>query len=83
MPTDDCYKKSFLRNLSEYDLLTNDGQKLDGDVITTFFEDQLGLYPYLDGQRKVNDGIPQVLKLLRKTFRSLSTSQSSSSLYSY
>lgn len=61
VPTGQCYKMSFAPLLRTYGIQVNDGDKFQGNRVTIFYESQLGLYPrILKNGKMENGGIPQV-----------------------
>ena len=69
VPREDCESKFGVSlNLDSYAILSNSADTIwNGDVITIFYNDDLGLYPLYEsdgkggsGVRKINAGLPQV-----------------------
>jgi hyaluronoglucosaminidase len=63
-PTEGCHVNFSVNiELQKYGILTNSNQTWDGEVVTVFYNGQLGLYPFYrneDKTMKYNDGLPQV-----------------------
>ena len=63
-PTGGCHVNFSVNiELQKYGILTNSNQTWDGEVVTVFYNGQLGLYPFYrddDKKRKYNVGLPQV-----------------------
>lgn len=68
-PTEGCHVNFRVNiELEKYGILTNSNQTWNGEVITVFYNGQLGLYPYYRNDNKsskVNDGLPQVSDLVK------------------
>ncbi|XP_058500075.1 hyaluronidase-3 isoform X1 [Solea solea] len=80
IPTARCQERYDVHlNLGDFDIVENRRQRFQGQRMTIFYRDRLGLYPYLsqDG-REVNGGIPQLGDLAAHL--SLTGMQMSSSL---
>ena len=67
-PTEGCHVNFSVNiELEKFGILTNSNQTWDGEVVTVFYNGQLGLYPYYrheEEKRKYNAGIPQVKRKL-------------------
>ena len=65
-PTGGCHNNFSVNiELEKYGILTNGNQSWNGEVVTVFYNAQLGLYPYYryeDEKLKYNNGLPQVRK---------------------
>ena len=63
-PTEGCHVNFSVHiELEKYGILTNSNQTWNGEVVTVFYNAQLGLYPYYrheNEKRKYNAGLPQV-----------------------
>ena len=63
-PTEGCHVNFSVNiELEKYGILTNSNQTWNGEVVTVFYNAQLGLYPYYrheSKKRKYNTGLPQV-----------------------
>ena len=63
-PTEGCHVNFSVNiELEKHGILTNSNQTWDGEVVTVFYNGQLGLYPFYrneDKKRKYNAGLPQV-----------------------
>lgn len=63
-PTEGCHINFSVNiELEKYGILTNSNQTWDGEVVTVFYNGQLGLYPFYrhdDEKMKYNAGLPQV-----------------------
>ena len=63
-PTEGCHVNFSVNiELQKYGILTNSNQTWDGEVVTVFYNRQLGLYPFYhneDKNMKYNYGLPQV-----------------------
>ena len=66
-PTEGCHVNFSVNiELQKYGILTNSNQTWDGEVVTVFYNGQLGLYPFYrneDENMKYNDGLPQLVNM--------------------
>lgn len=64
-PTEGCHVNFSVKiELEKFGILTNTKQTWDGEVVTVFYNAQLGLYPYFDEENSsvtYNGGLPQVV----------------------
>ncbi|XP_028393693.1 uncharacterized protein LOC114518013 [Dendronephthya gigantea] len=66
-PTGGCHNNFSVHiELEKHGILTNSNQSWNGEVVTVFYNAQLGLYPYYryeDEKLKYNTGLPQLVDL--------------------
>ncbi|KAG7226968.1 hypothetical protein INR49_022286 [Caranx melampygus] len=62
IPTAHCHKRYDVHlNLGDFDIVENHHQSFQGQNVTIFYRNHLGMYPYLSKHgRRVNGGVPQL-----------------------
>ena len=68
-PTEGCHVNFSVKiEFEKFGILTNTNQTWDGEIVTVFYNAQLGLYPYFeegDANWTYNGGLPQVCDILQ------------------
>ncbi|XP_059799824.1 hyaluronidase-2-like isoform X2 [Hypanus sabinus] len=64
-PTHDCVRYSISLGLDVFDVVSSPNEGFYDQELTIFYKERLGRYPYFEGQRPVNGGVPQNSSLLQ------------------